>query len=122
MLFQTCTVALSVSVFSLICIAAPLFFFYQDVVKRIQSLELSGLISGVIDDRGKYIYISAEEMENVAMFIEKRGRVSIQDVVAQSNVLINLKGNEISKEKKEAAGASEAKKGEAEAAAEAVRA
>lgn len=64
----------------------------QDCVKRIKSLELSGLLTGVIDDRGKYIYIAPAEIENVAAFIEKRGRVSIADIVAQSNTLINLKG------------------------------
>eukprot|EP00455_Lapot_gusevi_P036752 TRINITY_DN4091_c0_g3_i2.p1 TRINITY_DN4091_c0_g3~~TRINITY_DN4091_c0_g3_i2.p1 ORF type:complete len:315 (+),score=107.60 TRINITY_DN4091_c0_g3_i2:144-1088(+) len=64
----------------------------QDVLRRVQDLERSGLITGVIDDRGKFIYISPQEMENVAAFIEKRGRVSIHDIVAESNNLINLKG------------------------------
>jgi hypothetical protein len=67
-------------------------------VKRIKSLELSGLLTGVIDDRGKYIYISPQEIENVALFIEKRGRIGITDLVAQSNTLINLKGAQIKKE------------------------
>ena len=70
----------------------------QDCVKRIKSLELSGLLTGVIDDRGKYIFIAPAEIENVALFIEKRGRIGIADLVAQSNSLINLKGTQLKKE------------------------
>ncbi len=50
----------------------------QDCVKRIHSLEAAGTLTGLIDDRGKYIYIAPEEIENVAAFIDKRGRISIQ--------------------------------------------
>lgn len=60
-------------------------------MKRISSLELSGAITGVNDDRGKYIYITPEEMEKVALFIEKSGRIKIEDIVAKSNQLIRLK-------------------------------
>lgn len=33
-----------------------------DVVDRLRSLEADGRLSGILDDRGKYIYITAEEM------------------------------------------------------------
>ena len=36
-----------------------------------------GRLSGVMDDRGKYIYISLEEMKAVADYIKRQGRVSI---------------------------------------------
>ena len=45
---------------------------------------------GVIDDRGKFIYISREEMEAVAKFIRQRGRVSLTDLAESSNQLIQL--------------------------------
>lgn len=45
---------------------------------------------GVIDDRGKFIYISREEMEAVAKFIRQRGRVSLSDLAESSNQLIQL--------------------------------
>ena len=48
------------------------------------------LVSGVVDDRGKFIYISQEELEAVAKFIKQRGRVSISDISDSSNSLINL--------------------------------
>ena len=49
----------------------------QEIADRIKSLEAMGRISGVFDDRGKFIYISKEEMSKVAAFIMKRGRISI---------------------------------------------
>lgn len=45
---------------------------------------------GVIDDRGKFIYITPEEMAAVAQYIKERGRVSIAELAQASNSLINL--------------------------------
>ena len=55
-----------------------------------QALQESGELSGVVDDRGKFIYISEEELKAVANFIKQRGRVSIVELVSSSNRLINL--------------------------------
>lgn len=46
-----------------------------------------------MDDRGKFIYISPEELEAVAKFIKQRGRVSIVELAESSNQLINLHSN-----------------------------
>lgn len=46
--------------------------------------------SGVMDDRGKFIYISEEELKNVAKFIRQRGRISITELAESSNTLIKL--------------------------------
>lgn len=46
--------------------------------------------AGVIDDRGKFISITPEELESVAQFIRQRGRVSITELAQASNSLINL--------------------------------
>ena len=84
----------------------------QDAIDRLQRLVQEGAITGildkkkktlfvlmhvflyfnlgVIDDRGKFIYISHEEMEAVAKFIRQRGRVSITDLAESSNQLIHL--------------------------------
>ena len=48
------------------------------------------LFSGVIDDRGKFIFISQEELEAVGKFITQRGRVSISELAENSNRLISL--------------------------------
>ncbi|KAI7727255.1 hypothetical protein M8C21_033384 [Ambrosia artemisiifolia] len=62
----------------------------QDCINRITSLEDIGRLSGVMDDRGKYIYISHEEMQAVADYIKREGRVSIAHLASQSNQFIDL--------------------------------
>lgn len=62
----------------------------QAAIDRIKDLQTEGTISGVIDDRGKFIYISEEELNAVAKFIKQRGRVSISELAESSNKLINL--------------------------------
>lgn len=61
-----------------------------EVVSRIQSLLESEQLIGVIDDRGKFISITNEELQAVGRFIKQRGRVSITDLVENSNSFINL--------------------------------
>lgn len=43
-----------------------------------------------MDDRGKYIYISLEEMKAVADYIKREGRVSISHLASMSNQFIDL--------------------------------
>ncbi|NXL96564.1 DDRGK protein, partial [Tyrannus savana] len=62
----------------------------QEAINRIQDLMADGTLTGVIDDRGKFIYITPEEMAAVAQFIKQRGRVSIAELARASNSLINL--------------------------------
>ena len=54
------------------------------------SLIVLGRLSGVMDDRGKYIYISQEEMQAVADSIKRQGRVSIAHLASKSNQFIDL--------------------------------
>ncbi|GIY90438.1 DDRGK domain-containing protein 1 [Caerostris darwini] len=62
----------------------------QEAIDRVQELLAQEWLVGVIDDRGKFIYITKEELESVAQFIRQRGRVSIAELVDCSNSLINL--------------------------------
>ncbi|KAM3832191.1 DDRGK domain-containing protein 1 [Vipera latastei] len=62
----------------------------QDAINRVQDLMADGTLTGVIDDRGKFIYITPEEMTAVADFIRRRGRVSITELARESNSFINL--------------------------------
>ncbi|XP_013910209.1 PREDICTED: DDRGK domain-containing protein 1 [Thamnophis sirtalis] len=62
----------------------------QDAINRVQDLMADGTLTGVIDDRGKFIYITPEELTAVAEFIRRRGRVSITELAQESNSLINL--------------------------------
>lgn len=43
-----------------------------------------------MDDRGKFIYISQEEMRAVADFIKRTGRVSIAHLAQKSNEFVDL--------------------------------
>ncbi|XP_028279435.1 DDRGK domain-containing protein 1-like [Parambassis ranga] len=62
----------------------------QDAIARLQDLLAEGSLTGVIDDRGKFISITPEELNSVAQFIRQRGRVSITELAQASNSLINL--------------------------------
>merc|ERR1711923_533367 len=62
----------------------------QEAIDRVSQLQSDGLLTGVIDDRGKFIYVSQEELEAVAKFIKQQGRVSITDLAMNSNQLITL--------------------------------
>jgi len=43
-----------------------------------------------MDDRGKFVYISEAELAKFAKFIKQRGRVSVVDLVENSNQIINI--------------------------------
>jgi len=62
----------------------------QECINRVVALEQMGRISGVMDDRGKFIYISPEEMKAVADYIKRLGRVSIAHLASKSNEFIDL--------------------------------
>ncbi|CAL8115344.1 unnamed protein product [Orchesella dallaii] len=61
-----------------------------DAIDRLTTLVNEGRLTGVMDDRGKFIYISEEELSKFAKFIKQRGRVSIADLVDNSASLITL--------------------------------
>uniref|UniRef100_A0A915J7B7 DDRGK domain-containing protein 1 n=1 Tax=Romanomermis culicivorax TaxID=13658 RepID=A0A915J7B7_ROMCU len=48
----------------------------QDAVERLKTFVAENLLTGVMDDRGKFIYITEDELSAVAKFINQRGRVS----------------------------------------------
>lgn len=62
----------------------------QQAIDRIADLQKNSTLTGVIDDRGKFIYISEDELQSIAKFIKQRGRVSITELAQSSNNLINL--------------------------------
>jgi hypothetical protein len=62
----------------------------QIIVEKINQLDAEGRLSGIIDERGKYIYLTEEELTKVALFVKQRGRVNILDIQKESNRFINL--------------------------------
>ena len=67
----------------------------QETIDRVESLVQLGRLTGVIDDRGKFIYITTQDMINVADFMKQRGRVSMMELAKQSNKLIDLEEVEL---------------------------
>lgn len=62
----------------------------QDAINRITQVQEMGLLTGVMDDRGKFIYVSEEELLAVKKFIEQRGRINITELAKASSQLVNL--------------------------------
>jgi hypothetical protein len=73
----------------------------DDIVKRINDLQGLGQLSGVFDDRGKYIYITQEELEEVVKYIDGQGRVSIRQLARACNRIIRLEPDEEGKKEEE---------------------
>mgnify|MGYP001026016992 FL=1 len=62
----------------------------QDMVTRLETLERSGSITGVMDDRGKFICITAHEMTLIAGYFKTQGRLSISELAGISNNTIKM--------------------------------
>merc|ERR1712187_985435 len=70
-------------------------------IDRLEQLEKLGHLSGIFDDRGKYVYITKEEMAGVADWLKSRGRINRADLVAACNRIIRLNPTEEDKAKLE---------------------
>ena len=62
----------------------------KDIIDRIQRLVESGRLSGITDDRGKFIHITQQEFDNVARYIKAKGRVNKGDLLNECNRLIRM--------------------------------
>lgn len=81
-------------------------------IDRVKGLEHVGKISGIFDDRGKFIYLTSEEMTAVAEWLKSKGRINRADLVAACNKIVRLNPAEKDKAKlqQEAASAVDALK------------
>ncbi|KAL6727769.1 hypothetical protein Aduo_009617 [Ancylostoma duodenale] len=64
----------------------------DEAISRLHYFLDNGLLEGVMDDRGKFICITDDELNAVAKFINQRGRVTIHELAEYSNKLIRLEG------------------------------
>ena len=64
----------------------------QDAMDRIEALQASNRLTGIVDDRGKFIYITEQEMDKVAKFVQRRGRLGFAELSKECNKLIRLDG------------------------------
>jgi len=66
----------------------------EDAIDRLTHFINEGILTGVIDDRGKFVYITRDELNAVAKFINQRGRVPLTELAEYSNRLIDLESTE----------------------------
>ncbi|KFH03568.1 DDRGK domain protein [Toxoplasma gondii MAS] len=72
-------------------LAAEFGLLTKDVIQRIRSLEETDRLSGILDDRGKYVYITEQELDAVAEFLKTTGRIhKVKDLVPACNRMIRL--------------------------------
>lgn len=62
----------------------------QEVVNKLKDLEREKMIQGIFTDRGKYIYLTTEDLENVANYIKRKGKVTIPELVDECVRMIDL--------------------------------
>ena len=62
----------------------------KEAVEMIRSLEQDGKIKGIIDERGKYILITEEELQSIVKTMREKGRISKQTLVKEANRLVRL--------------------------------
>ena len=60
----------------------------SDAAELLKDLEKRGKLSGVLDERGIYVHISKEEMTHIAQEIDKMGRLSMKDIMAIANQVL----------------------------------
>lgn len=63
-------------------------------VERIHSLVDSGMLKGVIDDRGKFLFIEDSEVEGLLKCIRKRGHFTRGDMIDAFSDIIRLEPTE----------------------------
>eukprot|EP01129_Flabellula_baltica_P015604 TRINITY_DN8004_c0_g1_i1.p2 TRINITY_DN8004_c0_g1~~TRINITY_DN8004_c0_g1_i1.p2 ORF type:complete len:254 (-),score=72.52 TRINITY_DN8004_c0_g1_i1:27-788(-) len=60
------------------------------IVDLLNRLMERGDITGEIDDKGKFIYVTEEELDQMVQFINQRGRVNISDITKESHRFIQF--------------------------------
>jgi hypothetical protein len=61
-----------------------------DLVDRLLQFEKQGRICGIIDDRGKYIYLTDKELSMIEKLFIHRGRISKTDLIKECNKIIRF--------------------------------
>jgi ribosomal protein S18 len=62
----------------------------REVVDKIKQLEQEGLLSGIFDERGKYLVIEHNEWDAIKNYITARGRVKKTDIMTECAKLIKI--------------------------------
>jgi hypothetical protein len=60
----------------------------SELLERVEGLRAAGSLRGVLDDRGKFVVVSDDDLDRLAAFVRQRGRVSLSELARHSNELI----------------------------------
>ena len=71
----------------------------NDLVERLKILESQGRIAGIVDDRGKYIYMTERELAAIEKIFMQRGRISKAELIKECNKIIRFTPTEEDKQK-----------------------
>ena len=71
----------------------------KETLERIKDLEKTKLLSGVLDDRGKYIYLNQEELEKIEKLLYTKGRLTRGDMREEFSKIVRLEPREEDLEK-----------------------
>lgn len=71
----------------------------NDIVERLNYLETQGRITGIVDDRGKYIYLAEKELSAIEKIFMQRGRISKAELIKECNKIIRFVPLEEDKQK-----------------------
>jgi hypothetical protein len=71
----------------------------NEIVERLKFLEQQGRICGIVDDRGKYIYLTEKEIVAIEKIFMVRGRISKSDLIKECNKIIRFQPTDEDKEK-----------------------
>ena len=58
------------------------------IVARLETLVQLNAISGVFDDRGKFLFVTSSQYQSIARFLKSRGRVSFSQLIREANKLV----------------------------------
>lgn len=59
-------------------------------MQRIKDLEAQNRLTGVIDDRGKYIYLTIKELEGILNLIKSQGKINRADLVKECSRIVHM--------------------------------
>uniref|UniRef100_A0A6G3MM16 DDRGK domain-containing protein 1 n=1 Tax=Henneguya salminicola TaxID=69463 RepID=A0A6G3MM16_HENSL len=62
----------------------------DQVVKRIQTLLDEKEIQGFMDDRGKFVFITDEDLRNISQHIVNKGRCSLNDLSKNFGAILKM--------------------------------
>jgi len=62
----------------------------NEIVEKLKFFEAQNKICGIVDDRGKYIYLTEKELASIERIFMQRGRISKMELLKECNKIIRF--------------------------------